>query len=302
MRFYDILTTIAIFLIFFLIQFFNILSVGKKDIEKNWPKYRCNPMIMPFANFFGHDTQSNFTYCVQNMQSVYMKEMLKPVNNSINMSNMLSLNLGGSLQRIREVINQTRSFSSGIFQKIFGVFFNTLLEIQKITIKMKSIFAKMVGVGVSFFYIIDGTNMTGQSIWRGPVGGMLRTLCFHPSTVLHLENGTKKYMSEIKLDDVLENGSTVTGIVSLRNVTKEPFYEVFSKVYNEYIYVTGHHLIYDVENNRYIHVKDSKLAKETDKILDTFSCLITDDHQIQIGEHMFWDYEDDNILPITRKY
>ena len=43
-------------------------------------------------------------------------------------------------------------------------------------------------------------------------------------------------------------------------------------------------------------MKDSKLAKPTNLKNDTFSCLITSDNLIKIGEHTFWDYEDDNIV------
>ena len=60
MKFYDIISTLIIILIFLSIYFFNFISIGKKNIEKDWPKYRCNPMIMPFAGYFGHDAVQNF--------------------------------------------------------------------------------------------------------------------------------------------------------------------------------------------------------------------------------------------------
>ena len=40
--------------------FYNILAVGIKNIQDNWPEYRCNPSIMPFAGTFGHDVMDNF--------------------------------------------------------------------------------------------------------------------------------------------------------------------------------------------------------------------------------------------------
>jgi len=296
MRFYDILSVLAIFGIFFGIQLFNIVAVGKKNIEKNWPKHRCNPMIMPFAGMFGHNTSENFTYCVQNMQTSYMSEILKPINHSLDMSNMLTGNLGESIQKIREVINQSRTFGSSIFTKIFGVFFNALIQLQFVTIKIKSLFAKTIGVGTSFFYLIDGANMTGQSVWRGPVGGLLRTLCFDPETNLRLKDGSVKKMNEIKINDILENNSKVTGVVQLKNIFNENFYEIYDKQYGENIYVTGHHLIRDEETGRFIHVENHKDAKKSNKNKDMFWCLITDDHLIKIGEYTFWDYEDDSVL------
>ena len=66
----DIGMTIMIFIIFILLFLFNILSAGINNIKKNWPEYRCNPMMMPFAKELGNmDPNENFTYCVQNMQA-----------------------------------------------------------------------------------------------------------------------------------------------------------------------------------------------------------------------------------------
>jgi len=60
--------------------------------------------------------------------------------------------------------------------------------------------------------------------------------------------------------------------------------------------VTGHHLIRDESENRFVKVKDHIDSKVTNEIIKEFCCLITDDHLITIGEHTFWDYEDDNVL------
>ena len=50
----DIGMTIMIFIIFILLFLFNILSAGINNIKKNWPEYRCNPMMMPFAKELGN--------------------------------------------------------------------------------------------------------------------------------------------------------------------------------------------------------------------------------------------------------
>ena len=46
----------------------------------------------------------------------------------------------------------------------------------------------------------------------------------------------------------------------------------------------------DLDN--YVEVKDYKLSKKTDYWDETLYCLITDNHQIPIGEYTFWDWED----------
>ena len=59
----DITLSIFIILIFIFLYVFNILSVGIQKIKDDWPQYRCNPMVMPFASVFGYDTVSNFSFC-----------------------------------------------------------------------------------------------------------------------------------------------------------------------------------------------------------------------------------------------
>ena len=187
-------------------------------------------------------------------------------------------------------------FEAFNIKKIFGVFFNALVQFQFVTIKIKSIFAKTVGMGATFFLFNRWCKYDRKSVWEGPVGGVLRTLCFDPKTKLRLKDGSVKEMCEVKINDVLENNSKVTGIVQLKNIYDENFYEIYDKKYGEHIYVTGHHLIQDEETNKFIYVKDHNLAKKSSYKKDTFSCLITDDHLIKIGQHTFWDYEDDNVL------
>ena len=69
----DIFLAVIIILIFLALYSFNIIAVGMKKIQSNWPQYRCNPTVMPFASHFGQDPMANFTYCIQNMQKNFMQ-------------------------------------------------------------------------------------------------------------------------------------------------------------------------------------------------------------------------------------
>ena len=93
----DIALSVIIILIFVIIYVFNVLSVGIKNIQDNWPTYRCNPMVMPFAEVFGHEIMSNFTFCIQGMQTDYMKYLLQPLDYNFsvitNLGESLSVNI-----------------------------------------------------------------------------------------------------------------------------------------------------------------------------------------------------------------
>jgi hypothetical protein len=292
MRASDIFLTIVILLIFTIIYASNILAVGAGSIKRDWPKHRCNPAIMPFASYFGHDAVENMTYCVQNMQTDYMGHLLEPVNYAMGVNQELASGLGDSVQHTRGFISDFRDSVTSIVSSIFGVFLNAMLQFQKTIIKLKDIMGKVVGISTTFLFMTDGAIRTGNSVWKGPIGGTLRTVCFHPDTELDLVNGEKKAIKDMTIDDVLASGSRVDGVVVLTNLYQEPFYRVRSHKMERDVLVTGGHYIMDEEKNKFVFVRDSNVATKTDDISKKLYCLITDDHLIKIGEHTFWDYED----------
>ena len=98
----------------------------------------------------------------------------------------------------------------------------------------------------------------------------------------------------IIMGDVLENESVVVATMQIDNsVSQIPFYKIRDESTNmDFIYVTGSHMVHDKENDKFVRVEDYKHAYVTDEKHNWFSCLITSDHKIQIGETLFWDWED----------
>lgn len=262
------------------------------EIKKNWPLYRCNPMYM----FFADDVETNFQYCIQTTQTNFMGYLLQPLEFvTSSLSGMLG-NFMTEINSVRAMIDKIRNLISSIIQSIFGVFINIVIEFQKITIGIKDIFEKFIGILVTTIYIISGSIMTMNSAWSGPPGQMIRKLgkCFYPDTEIKLKNGNIIKIKDINLGDILENDSVVYATMKIDNKTdKEELYQIENKQGNN-IFVTGNHLVYD-ENNNLIKVKNYKRAFKSDIKTDLLICLITNDHKIQIGSEMFWDWEDHYI-------
>lgn len=261
------------------------------EIKEDWPKYRCNPMYM----FLADNVEENFTYCIQNMQTGLMGYLLEPITF---VTNSLTSQLGGfseDIQNIRAMFDKIRTFFSSIVQNIFGVFLNLIIEFQRITIGIKDLMGKSIGIMVSLMYVMDGSIKTMNSTWNGPPGQMVRALgkCFHPNTTLLLQNQKLVSMKNIELGDVLEDGSIVETILKIDNrKNTEYFYKILDNSRDEYIFVTGSHLVYDESSNTFIKVENYHKAEKTNKKSDVLYCLITDTHKIQIGEQTFWDWED----------
>lgn len=271
-----------------------------QEIKDNWPLYRCNPMYMPLSDNVGQD----FTYCVQNITTSSMGYLLQPLTFITSTLADMGGNFTTEINNVREMFNKVRTFMSTIFQSIFGVFLNIIIEFQKIIISMKDMVGKTIGMMTTLLYVLDGSLKTMQSAWNGPNGQLVRSLgkCFHPDTKLLLKNGNIVAMKDIRLGDVLANGSVVYSTMQIDNIdrdcnlVKEPLYVIRGKGVNkEPIYVTGSHLVMDKSLNKLVHVKDYGEAFLSNQSTDYFSCLITSDHQILIGEQLFWDWEDHHI-------
>jgi hypothetical protein len=199
----------------------------------------------------------------------------------------------GDIQNIRAMFNKIRTFFSSIIESVFGVFLNLIIEFQRITIGIKDLIGKTIGIMVSLMYVMDGSVKTMNSTWNGPPGQMVRSLgkCFYPFTNLKLKDGTIKYMKDIDLGDVLEDGSIVESVLKIDNKkNKLPFY--FIKDGDRDIFVTGSHLVFDKSINDFVKVENYENAIKTELTNDWFSCLITDTHLIHIGNEIFWDWED----------
>ena len=131
---------------------------------------------------------------------------------------------------------------------------------------------------------------------RGGGGGGGGGGCFSPQTPIKLQNGDLIHMKDVELGDVLTNGSTVTAVMKIK-IQNEPYYKIYSLNLDKHIYVTGTHYVKHRHENDYVQVKHFPEAKITDTFDSVVYCLITDDHKIPIGEHVFWDWED-NLLNI----
>ena len=305
----DLSLSIIIVCIYLLLYLFNILVVGIQRIKENWPIYRCQPLVMPFASIFGHDSSENFAYCIQNMQKSFMGPLLKPLNFNISSLGNITGGLTDGLNSNRSFLGKFRASVSDSFMNIFAVVFNVAIEVQRTIINVKDMIGKLVGIMTTTTYIINGSMMSMQSAWAGPPGSLVRAMCFHPDTKLKLKSGEILRMKDIPLNSILQNGTQVYATMQISNLDEkgaimEKMYKVKrkenekekekEKEKDDDILVSGSHLIYDPNTKQFVHVKDLPSSELSEINCEVLSCLITSDHTIPIGEWIFHDWEDSN--------
>lgn len=170
------MNVLLIILGFIFLWIISTLIMGLKKIKQNWPKYRCNPSVMPFAGQLGYDSMENFTYCIGNIQMDLMGYFLKPIYFVIELASSLGKDLMESIQSIRGMISWLRFSIFGIITDVLGIFINIISRFQLLVIQMKTLVMKMIAITVVILYKIEGAVMTGKSLYRGPIGDVLRFL------------------------------------------------------------------------------------------------------------------------------
>ena len=303
----DLTLSVIVVFIFIILYIFNILVVGIQRIKENWPVYRCQPLVMPFASVFGHDSSQNFAYCIANMQKNFMAPLLKPLNFNISLLGDITGGLTSGLNANRDFMGKFRESVSGTFMNIFSVVFNVMIEVQRTVINIKDMIGKLVGIMTTTLYILNGSIMTMESAWSGPPGQLVKALCFHPETKLKLQNGEMVSMKDVPLNSILQNGTRVCATMQISNLDEngcivEKMYRVKRKTDaidnllsgTQDILVSGSHLIYNPNIKQFVHVKDLPSSELTEFNCEVLSCLITSDHTIPIGEWIFHDWEDSN--------
>ena len=144
-------------------------------------------------------------------------------------------------------------------------------------------------------YITYILSLTKQAVPSKPIfppPPQIWPFCFAPDTPVNMNNGEIKQMKTIEIGDILENNIKVISVIQIKGQPENPFYQIYSKELDTNILVTGSHKIKNPKNNNFIPVEDFKKSEKTIFWAPKMYCLITENHQIPIGEYTFWDWED----------
>ena len=292
MRNVDILRALLVLVIFAILFSYSAWKNYITRINDSWPEYRCNPLVMPFAGVLGHDAKKNFGECIQNIQKANMNVFLQPIDYALSLAANLGFDITNSVQRVRQFFNYLRNMVMNTIKTIFSIFLSIIIGFTRMIIKTKDLAMKTLGTMAVTMYMVDGTSKAALSTWKGPVGGILRALCFHPNTMVPMINGIHKRMKDIKINDTLRDGNKVYAILDIRGDKCNPYYKIRSQMTGKDILVSGTHRILDKKTDKFIYVMDYEGAEKTNIYTNKMSCLVTDNHLIPIDEFIFWDWED----------
>ena len=267
---------------FVIFSFVNIV-----EIANNWQTYRCNPMIMPFASLFGHNTSENFNFCVGNILNSGASSFTGPFASILQMFIGSLMTVMSSLNSFRVVLATLMGGITSIFQEIterFKVLISNVVitqdSVKRLMGKMFATFYAIIYMGTSG--IQAGTNFTNTFLFS-----FLDTFCFAPSTLIEVRESGMMRIDEVEIGDVLANGQIVTALYAIRADGQK-------MVQIGHILVSANHYIR--HNDKWIRADahpDARLSKmwnggEASPLI----CLDTSTHIINIGDYVFSDYNE----------
>jgi len=232
------------------------------DIKQNWDNYKCNPYVIPLASLYEKNVEYNYRKCSKTAMVKIIDVLYYPIHILITIISKIF-----NMQNIKmnDIMDQSKAILLNMNSQIFD--------------KKED--------------IIERLKNKDDNVVEG--------LCFSPTTHIKLKNGKITQMKNIQLGDELKNGSIVYGIMSLYNLKKDGSY--ISNMYcipngsddETDIIVSESHLL--KENNEFVYVKNHKHSILLPYNMSELCCLITDDHNISIGEYVFSDWEDNGNIP-----
>ena len=159
-----------IFIIFILLQFSNMISVGIKNVQNNWAIYKCNPLIIPMAGIFGHDPKETWNSCNQISNLNLSQYLLAPAQDMLSNLASSGAEIGNT---VGSLINLGSSSNNGMISFIsnaYGISINLLAEFQRIIQGIRDTINKIIGIVVTFLYIIEGVGILIPSALMSPPG------------------------------------------------------------------------------------------------------------------------------------
>ena len=252
-----------------------------KEVTKNFAKYRCNPMIMPFAANFGYDAKDNFNFCLSSVFNVKAAEVFAPIYKLLSQFTAV----------ITQIVNATlgiRKLFSNFFLSVNGFIANVRNRIQELLFRIRMSFLKMTNLmgkvyGTMYSVIWMGTSAltAGNNLADNGLVRFLFSFCFDPETPVRMEKGTVKPIREVMIGDRLApvHGKVpVVSSVFRFNGQRTPMVRIAD------VSVSSQHYVQHM--GKWIEAADHPSAFPTDS-LDEIVCLNVTDNAFIVGNGLY---------------
>lgn len=266
-----------------------LTAADAAEISKNWPKYRCQPNIMPFAAFYGHNTAENFQYC---LKTSFTSEAGAAIAPMISVVTTLVTSLSVLVESMNSMRFQFATFSGGVMT-IFSNFAERIRHlagaIEMSATRMKFLMGRLYGAFFAMIFI-GITGMTAlQNFTDTTLFSFLDTFCFDPETLVDVEGKGLVKVKDVQIGDVFsKTKSKVTATFAFESDGQE-----MVRLPGDILVSTNHYVWNGTTFCQAGEHPDARPAGPWKGGLQRpLICFNTSDHRLPVGNYLFLDYDE----------
>jgi hypothetical protein len=284
-------------LLFVMIAIWVILlgSADVSEISRNWPKYRCQPTIMPFASFFGHDITENFQFCLQGILNNEVSPIVSPIYQIL--ATFLGT-IGGLMSVANSLRLEMATFVGGVnglFQNFTDRFKQIIFRAQTTANRMRVMMARLYGTMFTLIFLTLSAQTSLFNFSDTFLFKFLDTFCFNPDTRVEIQGKGTIPVKDVQIGDRFsQTGARVTSTFSFE-ADGQPMVrlpggiEVSTNHYVRY----GKAFVRADEHPDAVPISGWQGGSERPLI-----CFNTSTHEIPIGNYTFLDYDETDVADV----
>lgn len=262
-------------------------SSNIQDIKNNWNNRRCEMGVMPFASFYGHNTAENFNYCMKNIFTLESGSLLSPVLHILaSLIGTVSIFIS-TLNSIRVQFATLLGGINTIFQNFTDRMKQLTYQIRMSAMRMNSLMRRLYGTFNTMMYMTVSGITAMSSFGDTFLFKFLDTFCFDPDTPIYVKNKGYLPISQVEMNDELEDGSKVTALFKFHADGQ-------AMVKLDTVLVSTNHFVQcrSKWKKAVEHPDAQKAPQWAGGYERPLICLNTNTHRIPLGGFIFMDYDE----------
>tara|TARA_Y100000389_G_scaffold143286_1_gene141500 strand:- start:8863 stop:10320 length:1458 start_codon:yes stop_codon:yes gene_type:complete len=285
-------------LLSFAIYYVNKLIISNHIYEEseNFYKNRQNPSKIVTAGLYGKSSNEVINGIMGQKTEGIFKKFLGFLNPIFGVFGRIFKIFQDQINGIRQMLRPIRDFFNATAQKFYALIQKFTIGIMYSMHKMRnSMRRSMSGFNILMHSLEHSKNSMQSMITSPPVRLSVKWLsraqwvkkkagrlfCFDKDTYIKLHDGNYVKIYNIKVGDIIEDGSEVISTHKFSNTNTIYKYDS--------IYVSGNHLV--KEDDTWVFVNKSKRGTPVFVKPQYLYCLSTTSGEIKIGNILFKDYE-----------
>ena len=135
-------------------------------------------MKIPLGVFPPHKTIKNFGICVGQIQKKAMPQFTDSLHAGQSFLTENIAEVSNQVHSIRKLQSKLRPALGGNFLNMFNVFGKVVSAFHQFINGFKDLLMRILAVMATTLYILQGQQMVGESIVKGPMMGAMKVLSF----------------------------------------------------------------------------------------------------------------------------